>query len=635
MSPYVQLATLKAGGGKRRNGADARICRCRPPAAVLAGTAAVCAPGTHDKLRQVDAKRQQKIPGACRQLHSPGQRTGIYGVPDDRISNTAPRTNRHNGRQLIVVHIDSRFERELLTHTFTLAPAESIALKGPGDNTALKGCALPGKVLERSGVHVKIHLDIDENQDKATAIWFPYSADADSFMYCMPHEGESVNLYFRNEWEAEALAVSGARKNGQGCAKTGDYNHRYFTNHERKEMYLSPDTLSFTADESAALKIAIVMTDANGIDIVSARDIVFAAENDIKITGKTITLEVGAAASGAASGATTPGLYLNTGLASIVMKDDVNNFYGKPVKMEGTNKAPCPQPEEVPVEEAEADEENKMTGEDWAELGLAVAGFIPGLGTAAAIGEAGLAAAKGDYLGAGISLLGAIPVFGGLMKVGRSFKAVSKLGSKLSKVLNAGKKVIGKAKKAVKAASAALGRMLTRAVKSIGDQMKMIKDAAERVARKRPGNARYGDGERKISDELYKKLRRNSPNDEIRNKVNEGVEFPIPDPALPGKTITSKMEADHIVTMDKITRMDGFDKLTYEQQLKVLNNPENFAGLSKTANTSKGSKSYEEWTTYKKEDIEVNPEFRQKMMEKSSELEGKIQKQIDDLLKNK
>ena len=254
-------------------------------------------------------------------------------------------------------------------------------------------------------------------------------------------------------------------------------------------MYLSPDTLSFTADESAALKIAIVMTDANGIDIVSARDIVFAAENDIKITGKTITLEVGAAASGAASGATTPGLYLNTGLASIVMKDDVNNFYGKPVKMEGTNKAPCPQPEEVPVEEAEADEENKMTGEDWAELGLAVAGFIPGLGTAAAIGEAGLAAAKGDYLGAGISLLGAIPVFGGLMKVGRSFKAVSKLGSKLSKVLNAGKKVIGKAKKAVKAASAALGRMLTRAVKSIGDQMKMIKDAAERVAKKRPRKA--------------------------------------------------------------------------------------------------------------------------------------------------
>ncbi len=36
-----------------------------------------------------------------------------------------------------------------------------------------------------------------------------------------------------------------------------------------------------------------------------------------------------------------------------------------------------------------------------------------------------------------------------------------------------------------------------------------------------------------------------------------------------------------------------------------------------------------------KEAIEVNSEFRQKMMEKSLKLEGEIQKQIDDLLKNK
>ena len=52
------------------------------------------------------------------------------------------------------------------------------------------------------------------------------------------------------------------------------------------------------------------------------------------------------------------------------------------------------------------------------------------------------------------------------------------------------------------------------------------------------------------------------------------------DPALPGKTITKPLQADHIVSMDKITRMEGFDKLTFEQQLEILNNPENFVGLS-------------------------------------------------------
>jgi hypothetical protein len=66
---------------------------------------------------------------------------------------------------------------------------------------------------------------------------------------------------------------------------------------------------------------------------------------------------------------------------------------------------------------------------------------------------------------------------------------------------------------------------------------------------------------------------------------------------------------------------------------KVLNNPDNFIGLSKSANTSKQSKSFEEWTHYKKGkkgEIEVNSEFREKMMVKEKELERKLQKQIDD-----
>ncbi|MDF2904204.1 MAG: hypothetical protein K0S25_1842 [Bacillus sp. (in: firmicutes)] len=143
-----------------------------------------------------------------------------------------------------------------------------------------------------------------------------------------------------------------------------------------------------------------------------------------------------------------------------------------------------------------------------------------------------------------------------------------------------------------------------------------------------PGKARYG--ERQISNEEYQELRDLTPSKEIRKMVNKDVELPMSDPALPGKTITKKLEADHIVPMDKITRMDGFGTLTKEQQLEVLNNPENFAGLSKTANTSKGSKTFEEWTTYKKENITVDPTFRGKMIEKSSEMEGKLQKQIDD-----
>ncbi|UYZ62613.1 hypothetical protein [Hymenobacter weizhouensis] len=84
------------------------------------------------------------------------------------------------------------------------------------------------------------------------------------------------------------------------------------------------------------------------------------------------------------------------------------------------------------------------------------------------------------------------------------------------------------------------------------------------------------------------------------------------DPALPGLKIDKRMHADHIVPMDKITQMDDFDKLTEAQQIAVLNYEKNFVGLSETANTSKGSKSFQEWTEYKKGKIKVDDKFRKK-----------------------
>lgn len=49
--------------------------------------------------------------------------------------------------------------------------------------------------------------------------------------------------------------------------------------------------------------------------------------------------------------------------------------------------------------------------------------------------------------------------------------------------------------------------------------------------------------------------------------------------------------------MDKITRMEGFNILTKVKQIDVLNNKDNFIGLSEAANKSNGSKYYSEWTT--------------------------------------
>lgn len=145
---------------------------------------------------------------------------------------------------------------------------------------------------------------------------------------------------------------------------------------------------------------------------------------------------------------------------------------------------------------------------------------------------------------------------------------------------------------------------------------------------------RYGD--RQITDKEYKILRDETPTPELRDKVNEGHNKNVEtkDEAIPGKTFIGSLEADHIVPMNNITKMDGFGKLTKSQQLEVLNNPDNFIGLSKSANTSKQSKTFEEWTHYKKGkkgEIEIDSEFRQRMMIIEREIERKLQKQIDDL----
>ena len=143
-----------------------------------------------------------------------------------------------------------------------------------------------------------------------------------------------------------------------------------------------------------------------------------------------------------------------------------------------------------------------------------------------------------------------------------------------------------------------------------------------------------GYGERKISQEDYDELRSKTPSRKIRKMVNEDIQLPMDDPALPGLKINDKLQADHIVSMDEITRMDNFDKLTKDQQIAVLNNENNFIGLSEAANKSKGKLSYEEWTEYKKEGIKVDESFRTKMIKKSEELRKELQKQINNFLED-
>lgn len=98
--------------------------------------------------------------------------------------------------------------------------------------------------------------------------------------------------------------------------------------------------------------------------------------------------------------------------------------------------------------------------------------------------------------------------------------------------------------------------------------------------------ARYGD--RKISDQLYKKLRSHTPTKEIRDMVNNIEELiGTTDPAILTKVIEGRLEADHIVSMDRIV---------------------------------------------KKENLPINDAFRTLMLKREKELEGILQQMIDKFI---
>ncbi len=232
-------------------------------------------------------------------------------------------------------------------------------------------------------------------------------------------------------------------------------------------------------------------------------------------------------------------------------------------------------------------------------------------------------------IGVGKFAINPSAAIGSMLNTGRSFLLlVTKPGkwatNMIAKVAQTGKALGGMTLNATKLMLKGVKMLYSGGVKGIRSMIKKIK----KFFKKRTP------GERKISQDLYNKLRKKTPNKRIRDKVNQGKKPPYPDPALPGKKVTGRLEADHIVSMDKISRMKNFNKLTFEQQVQILNFEENFVGLSKSANASKGAKSFAEWTTYIKEGITVNPAFRMKMMQLEVQLEGKIQNMINTMAKS-
>jgi hypothetical protein len=67
------------------------------------------------------------------------------------------------------------------------------------------------------------------------------------------------------------------------------------------------------------------------------------------------------------------------------------------------------------------------------------------------------------------------------------------------------------------------------------------------------------------------------------------------DPAFPHLTVGTAT-VDHIVSVSRIVQMEGFEKLSFEAQLRLVTMEANFAAVSKRVNDAKKELSYFEWS---------------------------------------
>lgn len=154
-------------------------------------------------------------------------------------------------------------------------------------NPYLKGLSLTGKVLKREKEQIKIHLDIDEEQDIERAYYYSWMPEYGNLVYCMPEEGSKVRLLVAGMDERDAIGIDCVRQNGNVCEETQNPQNRWFSTAHDKKMTLQPSMLELSGmvDNS---KISLM--DSTGESLVSDGDILIQAEGTVVIQGTKVNM---------------------------------------------------------------------------------------------------------------------------------------------------------------------------------------------------------------------------------------------------------------------------------------------------------------------------------------------------------
>lgn len=148
----------------------------------------------------------------------------------------------------------------------------------------LAGVSVEGKVIDIKEDNIRIHLEIDKDQNKEEAFWFPYStfytAEGETGWYCMPELEDSVKLYFPTNKEEEGIALNSMRRRTKGGDFITDPDTKIFRTRYGKELMFNKNEILVSAKDG---QIFIRLLEDMGIEIYSKKDVRIIADKNISM----------------------------------------------------------------------------------------------------------------------------------------------------------------------------------------------------------------------------------------------------------------------------------------------------------------------------------------------------------------
>ncbi|WP_058830541.1 DNA/RNA non-specific endonuclease [Paenibacillus polymyxa] len=249
-----------------------------------------------------------------------------YMMESETLARPGDLTN-WNGEQWMVAEVTSELRKGLLLHEYELVHEQGVQqteILCPH----LTGASLEGRVLEAKAGRIRVHLTVDEKQDRDKAWWFPYAssyiAEGHSGWYVMPERGDKVSVRFPTEHEADGYAASSIRQGRSSSPKLANPATKYWGTPHGKDIKLSASELKVTA-KSEQVHISM---NGSGIQVVSEHELSLLA-------GKTLSLH----ADGELNIQAAEAIYFKAGSSSLVL-DGETDIRSAKVQLEGTVKRP-------------------------------------------------------------------------------------------------------------------------------------------------------------------------------------------------------------------------------------------------------------------------------------------------------